>query len=109
MPNIKPGVRTTEFWTTALTGVIAAAADLCAGFGWAFNADTFKSLVPVAATIAAGVAAHGYSGSRGTVKKELVTAQSYLEQSLMPYTPPPAPPVEPPMSSLTIALGQLSD
>lgn len=108
MPNIKSGFKTSEWWTTALTGVIAAASDLSAAFGWAFNGDSLQAFVPVAATIAAGIAAHGYSGSRATVKTGLVAAQGYVEQSLI-TTPPPPPPANPPASSLDIALGQLSD
>lgn len=110
MPNTRPGIKTSEFWLTALTGVLAGATDVCAGLGVAFDGTKFQALIPVAATIAAGIAAHGFSGSRAVVKQELLAAQSNLEQNLLLTTPPPAPPTSPPTSTnLDIALSQLTD
>lgn len=124
MPGIKPGYRTTEWWATAFASALAGASTLCAGMGWAFDGTKYQALVPIAATIAAGIAAHGYSISRGGLKRELVTALSYVEANWAagPELPPPPPPppvssvgrsdiqvLSSPQSNLEVALSQLTD
>lgn len=113
MPNIKPGFKTTEFWLSLVPPVVTVVGTVAAADGYPINVP--KAIAFVGGVVGTALSAHGYSGARALVKKELVNTQSYLEENLLyptpptPPKPPVAPPVEGPSSNLTIALGQLTD
>jgi hypothetical protein len=66
---MKPGVRTSEFWSSLLAPLIGSYGVLAAQFGWGVTSDTLTNALPVVAALAAAVASHGYSKSRGAVKQ----------------------------------------
>lgn len=70
----KPGVKTSEFWVTILTAALAFAAALSSAMGWAFDATRYQTLIPVAATVLAGLVAHGFVLSRAKVKTAAINA-----------------------------------
>ena len=67
-PDLKKGVRTTEFWQTFLTQLLAFGVSVAALFGGNIDSTALQALVPAAALLAsAGASAH-YASSRSKVK-----------------------------------------
>ena len=65
---MKPGIKTTEFWSTVLFHVITVVSLVLTATGSAFDTSKLNALVPVAALIASGAAQAFYSLSRAKVK-----------------------------------------
>lgn len=65
---MKPGIKTTEFWTTVLVHLITVATVILSATGSSFDTSKLNALVPVAAMIASGIVQSFYSASRGRVK-----------------------------------------
>jgi hypothetical protein len=77
----KPGPKTSEFWTSILLPAAAAAGTVALKvFGGAAVLTMPWLAVPVAAA-AAGVAAFGYSASRGNVKAAALEAAAAAEKA----------------------------
>lgn len=74
--EVKPGLRTTEFYQTLFLQVIAAVVAIGTLFGVHFNLDGLQALVPVAALLAAIVSHAVYNWSRTAVKTSAITASS---------------------------------
>ncbi len=79
----KPGPKTSEFWTSILAPAAAAAGAVALKvLGGAALVSMPWLSVPLAAA-AAGVAAFGYSASRGTVKAAALDAAAAAEKAAL--------------------------
>lgn len=67
---MKPGVKTTEFWLSASSGIVIALMALLIGYGVVSNeqADLWTGLILAASPIAISVIAANYSRSRAETK-----------------------------------------
>lgn len=97
-----PGWKTSEFWVTVLTAALAFASALATAMGWAFDGSHLAPLIPVAATVLAGIIATVYNHGRAQVKVATIQAAGSLPA---PTIPPPAPPAEPPAGEVPSLVG----
>ena len=69
---MKTGAKTTEFWLSAISGLIIAIMALLVGYGTVTNeqADLWTGLILAASPIAIAIIAANYSSSRAKVKAE---------------------------------------
>ena len=67
---MKTGAKTTEFWLSAISGLIIAIMALLVGYGTVPNeqADLWTGLILAASPIAIAIIAANYSSSRAKVK-----------------------------------------
>jgi len=67
---MKSGVKTTEFWLAAVSGLVVAIMALFVGYGaiTSEQADLWVGLIMAAAPIALAIIAASYSNSRAKVK-----------------------------------------
>ena len=67
---MKTGAKTTEFWLSAISGLIIAIMALLVGYGTVTNeqADLWTGLILAASPIAIAIIAANYSSSRAKVK-----------------------------------------
>jgi hypothetical protein len=66
----KPGIKTTEFWLTAIGGLVTALIALLVGYGaiTSEQGDLWVGLILAAAPIAISIMLASYSNSRGKAK-----------------------------------------
>jgi hypothetical protein len=67
-PPLKSGVRTTEFWQTVLTQLLAIGVSVATLFGANVDSSTLQTLVPAVALLASAGASAYYSAARSKVK-----------------------------------------
>jgi len=67
---MKPGIKTTEFWLSAVGGLVVAVMALFVGYGaiTSEQADLWIGLILAAAPIAIAVISANYASSRAKVK-----------------------------------------
>ena len=87
MPNTnaiqpKPGVGTSEFWTSLLTSLLSLGVGVAALLGSNFDPTGVQALIPAAATLAAAITAAVYAHSRASLKASMYTAQAEGQESL---------------------------
>jgi hypothetical protein len=70
----KPGIKTTEFWSTAFVHLITASVVISALMGKNFDGGKLQPLVPIAAFFASAIAQAFYSHSRKDVKTAALQA-----------------------------------
>jgi hypothetical protein len=70
MNEVKPGIKTTEFWLSAVSGLVVAIMALLIGYGVVTNeqADLWTGLILAASPIAIAIIAANYSKSRSETK-----------------------------------------
>jgi len=70
MNEVKAGVKTTEFWLSAVSGLVVAIMALLIGYGVVTNeqADLWTGLILAASPIAIAIIAANYSKSRSETK-----------------------------------------
>ncbi len=88
---LKPGWKSSEFWITVLTAALAFVSALSTAMGWAFNGAHLAPLIPVAATVLAGLIATVYNHGRAQVKVAAIAAAAMA-------TDPPTLTVTPPLT-----------
>lgn len=66
--SVKPGISTTEFWTTLFVHLVTTASLLAALFGKQFDGNKLQPLIPAVAMLASAIAQGFYSHSRAVVK-----------------------------------------
>ncbi len=93
---LKPGWKSSEFWITVLTAALAFVSALSTAMGWAFNGTHLAPLIPVAATVLAGLIATVYNHGRAQVKVAAIQASvtPTVETSDTTASAPPLPPSE---------------
>jgi peptidoglycan/LPS O-acetylase OafA/YrhL len=72
----KPGIKSSEFWITILTSALAFVSALASANGWAFDGSRYQGLIPVAATVMAGLVALVYNHGRSNLKAAAIKAVS---------------------------------